>query len=226
MVEITSFRRVLVYGAGALGSVYAAALSRAGLDVALLARGRRLVDLRKHGLVLQNRTTRELALLRLPLVQSLSSDDQYDIVLVIVRKNQVDAILPALGAAHNIPAICFMANAAEGLDNWSRAVGPTRLLLGFPGASGSRQEILIRYVVLPAWLQPTTVGDPDGAATPRLQSLLEIFRRAGFPVAASADMRSWLTSHVAVVSALANAIYFASATFKRSRQLRKRWLSL
>ena len=50
-----------------------------------------------------------------------------------------------------------------------------------------------------------------GGFTLRLERLLEVFRQSGFPVTASADMGSWLVSHVAVVSPLANAIYFAAA---------------
>ncbi len=41
-----AFHRVLVYGAGVLGSLYSARLRQAGHDVILLARGHRLADLR------------------------------------------------------------------------------------------------------------------------------------------------------------------------------------
>jgi 2-dehydropantoate 2-reductase len=82
-------------------------------------------------------------------------------------------------------------------------------MLGFPGVAGKREGIIIRYVVPPAWLQPTTFGEPDGRLTTRLQSLVSLFRRAGLPVTASGGTRSWLTSHVAVVSPLANALYLA-----------------
>ena len=46
--------RTLVYGAGPLGSLYAARLQQAGVQVALLARGQRLADLREHGVVLED----------------------------------------------------------------------------------------------------------------------------------------------------------------------------
>ena len=46
--------RVLVLGAGVIGSVYAARLLRAGHHVVMLARGQRLADLRAHGLVLED----------------------------------------------------------------------------------------------------------------------------------------------------------------------------
>ena len=44
--------RVLVLGAGVIGSVYAGKLLQAGHEVVVLARGHRLSDLQAHGLVL------------------------------------------------------------------------------------------------------------------------------------------------------------------------------
>jgi 2-dehydropantoate 2-reductase len=49
--------KILVYGAGVLGSVYAAYLQKAGHDVSILARGQRLVNLRKAGIVLEHAPT-------------------------------------------------------------------------------------------------------------------------------------------------------------------------
>jgi 2-dehydropantoate 2-reductase len=45
--------RILVFGAGVIGSVYAVKLLQAGHEVVMLARGRRLSDLQTHGLVLE-----------------------------------------------------------------------------------------------------------------------------------------------------------------------------
>ena len=46
--------RILVLGAGVIGSVYAGKLLQAGHEVVLLARGPRLVDLQTHGLILED----------------------------------------------------------------------------------------------------------------------------------------------------------------------------
>jgi 2-dehydropantoate 2-reductase len=46
--------RVLVLGAGVVGSAYAGRLLQAGHHVVMLARGQRLADLRAHGLVLED----------------------------------------------------------------------------------------------------------------------------------------------------------------------------
>ena len=49
--------KILIYGAGVLGSFYAARLHTAGHTVTLLARGQRLADLRAHGIVLEDART-------------------------------------------------------------------------------------------------------------------------------------------------------------------------
>ena len=50
-----------------------------------------------------------------------------------------------------------MTNSADGHDGWNECGRKGRLLLGFPGAGGTREGEVIRYVVLPvaAWIQPT-----------------------------------------------------------------------
>ena len=57
-------RRILVYGAGVLGSLYAARLWQAGRSVSFLARGQRLADLRMRGIVLEDRVTGEGTVVR------------------------------------------------------------------------------------------------------------------------------------------------------------------
>ena len=42
--------KILIYGAGVIGSLYAALLAKSGQDVTVYARGRRLESLRKNGL--------------------------------------------------------------------------------------------------------------------------------------------------------------------------------
>lgn len=46
--------RILVYGAGPLGGLFAARLQQSGNHVSILARGKRLAELREHGIVLVN----------------------------------------------------------------------------------------------------------------------------------------------------------------------------
>ncbi len=79
--------KILVYGAGPLGSLFAARLMEGGQDVSLLARGQRLADLREHSLVLEDTQTQERTVWHPRLIVTLAPEEAYDLVLVIMRKN-------------------------------------------------------------------------------------------------------------------------------------------
>ncbi len=66
--------KILVFGAGVLGSVYAARLHEAGHDVRILARGRRLAEIRQHGIVLEELRSGQHLDAGVPAVESLDPD--------------------------------------------------------------------------------------------------------------------------------------------------------
>ena len=52
--------RVLFFGAGALGTLFAAKMLQAGHDVSVLARGERLTTIQRDGLLLRPRAKQEV----------------------------------------------------------------------------------------------------------------------------------------------------------------------
>ncbi len=206
--------KILVYGAGVLGSLYAARLQDAGNDVTILARGQRLADLRRHGIVLEEYGTGRRTTTQVNVVAKLAPTDAYDLALVLVRKNQLDDVLMALGANHSIPDILFMFNNASGPGEMVRAVGRERVLLGFPGAGGTRQGHVVCYL-LAGSAQPTTIGELDGGISERLLRIESTFEGAGFSVNVCSNMDAWLKTHIALISPIANAIYAAGGSGKR-----------
>lgn len=70
--------RILVLGAGVVGSVYAGRLLGAGHEVVLMARGRRLEDLRAHGLTLQDAESGERTQMPVIAVSRPDPDDHFD----------------------------------------------------------------------------------------------------------------------------------------------------
>ncbi|MCR4427088.1 MAG: ketopantoate reductase family protein [Firmicutes bacterium] len=201
--------KILFYGAGVLGSLYAARLADSGHDVTVLARGQRLADIREHGVVLEEGETGRRTVTKVNVVDRLAPDDAYDLAVVVMRKNQVPAVLPGLAANLRTPSVVFMVNNAAGPAEYVAALGRERVLLGFPGAGGGREGHVIRYHVVSGTTQPTTFGELDGRITPRLRRIAGAFKDAGFPVAISTNMDAWLKTHVALVSPIANAIYMA-----------------
>ena len=132
--------KVFVYGAGVLGSLYAARLQESGNDVTILARGDRLKEIQTQGIVLEHVLTGERTTTWVNAVEKLEGNDNFDLILVIVRKNQVSAILPALSANKGSSLVLFMVNNPSGYTEWIQAVGKERLLIGFPGAGGTRTD--------------------------------------------------------------------------------------
>jgi 2-dehydropantoate 2-reductase len=201
--------KILFYGAGVMGSLYAAKLQESGQDVSILARGQRLADLREHGIVLEDGSTGTRTTTRVNVVERLEPEDAYDLVVVMMPKDYIPDVLPVLAANRQTPNVLFVCNNAAGPDDMIAALGRERVLLGFVGAGGIREGHLVRYVIESERGQPTTFGELDGRTTPRLEQVVAAFKGAGFPVAICANMDAWLKTHVAEISPTANAVYLA-----------------
>jgi 2-dehydropantoate 2-reductase len=208
--------RILVYGAGVLGSLYAGRLSVAGHDVALLARDARLEELRTYGVVLENAITGERMAATPRIVSALAPADAYDWVLVLVRRNQVPGVLPALADNEHTPNAVFMTNNAAGSNGLVRALGAERVVLGFPGAAGLREGHVVRYLSgVGGRGVRAVVGELDGRTTPRLRQLRQALEEAGMGVRFEPHMEAWLTTHAALVSPIATALYMCGGDIHR-----------
>ena len=203
-------KKILFFGAGVLGSLYAARLKQSGLDVTLLARNTRLQDIKDQGIVLEHALTGKREVVTVPVVEHLHENDAYDLIVVLVRKNQLASVLPILASRKATPNILFMVNNPSGYADWANAVGRERLVLGFAGAGGTLVGHVVRYVVVSRLLQPTTFGELDGARSARIKEISRVFRGAGFPTALTPNMDAWQKTHVAWISPIANALYRVS----------------
>lgn len=196
--------RVLILGAGVIGSVYAGRLIQAGHQVVMLARGQRLADLRAHGLILEDAQTRRRTRLPVPAVETPDPCERYDLVLVPVQAGQLTATLPMLTAVTEGCDVLFFGNTAGRSSDLTGALGG-RALFGFPAASGTRDGPVIRYVLIRQ--QKTTLGEPDGTTSARVQRLQAMFRGAGFRTVITASIDGWLLGHAAFIVPIAFALY-------------------
>ncbi|MGV1036409.1 MAG: ketopantoate reductase family protein [Candidatus Nanopelagicales bacterium] len=196
--------RILVLGAGVIGSVYASKLLYAGHDVVMLARGQRLADLRACGLSLEDAGTGAQSTQHVPTISEMPPDVRFDLVLVPVRAEQLDGVLPVLTGMTDGSDVLFFANTGDRTRELVAALGG-RALFGFPAAGGVRDGVTVRYVLISQ--QKTMVGDPDGTATARVRKWQHILIGAGFPTVVSADIGGWLAGHAAFVVPIALALY-------------------
>jgi 2-dehydropantoate 2-reductase len=196
--------RIIVIGAGVLGSLYAAKLSKSGSQVSLLARGDRLVQLRRLGVQLEDRLTGERWTGEVKILDKLSADDVFDIAFVLVRRNQLDGVLPVVKSC-NAPVVVFLLNNPHAED-LAKAFGD-RAVFGFPGAGGMLENGVVRYALIAE--QPTTIGEASGQISPRVITLAAVLRRAGLNVSVSSSITSWLKTHAVFVTAVCGALYAA-----------------
>jgi 2-dehydropantoate 2-reductase len=205
--------KILVCGAGVIGTLYAARLQEAGHHVTVLARGSRRADIQRHGLVLEDIVTGARSVARVSVTGQFLAEDSYDMVLVTVRRDQLSGILPDLALNRNTPSVLFMLNNPSGSSALIEALGPCRVMLGFPGAGGTMEGYVVYYRMISQ--QPTTIGEPNGKKTARLQTLFQTLRACGFRVRIDNDMDAWLTSHAFFVTSVSGAIYLAGGDCRR-----------
>lgn len=215
--------KILIYGAGPLGSVFAARLHQGGHDISILARGWRLADLREHGVVIHNVVNNEWVTARVNVVEQLAPDDDYDLIMVIMRKNNALDILPILAANTRVPNILFLMNNAAGPDALVKALGKERVLTGFPASAGYRDGHVI-HCLTGTEEEPSSIpfGEVDGSITERTRRIAAVFDTTpGFKAEIRADMDAWYKYHVALLMpSLAPALYACGTD--RMRLLRTR----
>ena len=202
--------RILVIGAGAIGSLFAGKLAGSGKDVTMLARGDRLGVVREHGLLLCESTASTIERFPVKTIASLAPDDRYDFVLVVVQRTQIEAVLPLL-ACNQSSNFVFMVNTAAGYQAYVDVVGAERVMIAFPSAGGEVVDgKTVVYRIgrgLVRLFQTTTVGELVHTSYDRVGVLARIFREAGIPTVICSHMDDWQKTHVAVVSAIAQALY-------------------
>jgi 2-dehydropantoate 2-reductase len=196
--------RILVMGAGVIGSVYASKLLEAGHELVLLARGRRLADLQASGLILEDAESGQRTVRPVTAVGALGADDRYDLVLVPVRSEQLASTLPVLRGMRDGSDVLFFGNIAGRQPQLIETLGD-RALFGFPAAGGVREGPVIRYVLIGQ--QQTMLGEPTGEPTRRTAHLKTLLHGAGFPTTMTANMDDWLLGHAAFVVPIAFALY-------------------
>lgn len=187
--------RILIFGAGVVGSVYALRFAQAGMDVTILARGKRLEALRKDGLrYSDNGAVKQLSI---KTIEKLADDDIYDFIFVPVRYDQAESALSAV--RNNRSSTIITLTNTIGYDSWLELVGE-RLLPGFPGAGGDIKDGVL-YAQFGAEPQHGTIfGEINGQTTERVTTLARLLEAAGLHYVIQQDIQAFHVSHAALAA--------------------------
>ena len=179
------------------GSAIATGLFNAGLDVKVLARGKRYEEIQDEGIIIENPFNHKRSIAKVPVTNCLDPEDIYDFILVVVRKNQVADLLPVL-AQNKSPNIVFMGNNLSGPAEFAKIKDKQRIMLGTVFAGGKRDGDIIRAFVSTSLALP--FGEMDGTITPRLKRLVKTLCSAGLKAKTSTDMIDFQMTHAVGVA--------------------------
>lgn len=190
--------RILAFGAGVIGRIYAARLVMAGHEVSILSRGGATDELRSNGICLVPAGGDEVRVFP-RVIESVEGAGHVDLVFVAVRLDQVDTVLVPL-ASLDADAVASLINLPLGTDRLVRAVGADRFVPAFPGVAGRLAgHGEVQYVQVAQ--QPTVIGDG-----PVREMVVSVLRSARFPIKATKDMDAWLKTHAIFISAFESAL--------------------
>jgi 2-dehydropantoate 2-reductase len=212
--------KTLIIGAGPLGSLYTHLFHKSGKDVTLLARGAHYDFIEKNGLSLINEFTGEKIVEKVKVIDRLHSEDEYDLVIVLMRKNCVLKLLPDLSQHKYLNHILFMGNNANGFNEYLKYLPKEKILFGFPGGGGSRLDHVAHYIdsEKPGGARmPVTIGELDGKTRDRTTKIQELFESSDVPVKIVDDIDSWLKYHVAFILPVAGALLKSGDNYKLAK---------
>ena len=207
--------RILIYGAGVIGSLYAVLFAETGYDTSIYARGKRLEFLKKNGLLYKKNQNIRRA--KATILGELSDNDAYDFILLTVGENQLyEALTELKNNKSNI--IVTMVNSLDSYKKWEDIVGKGRILPAFPGAGGSiNNDGILDAALTPRMIQPTTFAEISGNKSEKTKQFSKILRHAHIPYQKVVDMHMWQLCHLVMVVPIADAYYEADCPERAGR---------
>ncbi|CAB1253148.1 Ketopantoate reductase family protein [Ruminococcaceae bacterium BL-6] len=210
--------KLLVYGAGVLGSYLAHVLCAAGHDVSVLARGKRKTELEENGLVIRHYIQRKTTVDHPRVVGALDRDARYDAVFSVVQYQQAKGILNDLANADS-PLVVLVGNnpsapEAEKLIR-ARTPAPKTVLFGFQPTGGRRENGEVVCVragagVLYCGLLHSFPDEQTKAVLKR------IFQGTGYKPSFQPDMNAWYQCHLVLILPIAYACYALDCDLTRA----------
>ncbi len=194
---------VAIVGAGAIGGLLGAHLSRSGQDVVLIARGPHLAAMRERGLTVRSQegdfTTHPRC------SDDMAAIGEAAVVFLTLKAHSIPALAPAIGAA--LSETACVVGAMNGIPWW---YFPDRHLESVDPGGVIAQSIPSRRVVgcvvypaatvvAPGVVQHEegnrfSLGEPDGSKSERVQKISNMLAAAGFKAPIQSRLRNeiWL----------------------------------
>jgi 2-dehydropantoate 2-reductase len=218
--------KVLVYGAGVIGSYLTHALCQAGNDVAVLARGEWKETLEKNGLVIHHHLQKKTTTDHPKIIGQVDTSEHYDAVFAVMQHQQMAAILGDL-AQLDTPTVVLVGNnlSATEMEHeiLSRSRAPKTVLFGFQGTAGNREN---SYVECVRWNGgELTLGGLHRALTDAEKNFFtKLFAGTKYRLKWEEDMDGWYKCHLALILPIAYLCYITNCDLRKATRSQRKLL--
>ncbi len=179
-----------------MGSVIGGTLARAGNDVVLVDVAKGIVDaIEQHGLLIEDKTGQK-STIQLKATTDPNQVGPADLIIVFVKcyhtETAVRQAAPMMGPE---TVVLSLQNGWGNAAVISKLIGPERLLVG---VSYHSAVLLAAGHVLHAGQGPTYLGEMNGAMSPRVKAITELFGSAGLAITPSTNVLTEIWSKLAL----------------------------
>lgn len=210
--------KILIYGAGIIGSTYGWQLSKVGHDITVLVRPGKLQSTEENGIHIQCSDFRggqkqtEQIVFRPKVVDKLLPENDFEYIIVPTNGIYLKEILPVLKESAGKSHILFFQNMWDDFDEIARHLSSGQYFFGFPFmVGGGRNEQGVDSVISGLKYSHTPLGELDGAITPRLQKIAKAMEDANMKPVISGHIKTWLITHYAIAAGLSAGIMKAGS---------------
>lgn len=207
--------KVLIYGAGVLGSYLAHALIRGGNEVTMLARGERAEELERDGLVIRHYFQLKTSVDPVRVIRRLEPEDIYDLIFVVMKFTDFPSVLPILAENRSSNMVIVGNNTdARDMQAYLQENVSTRknIAFGFQLSAG-RREPGGRIVSVRAGVG-MVIGGLDGPIP--FQALLDqAFAKTKYKLIYHDNIDAWLKNHIVPILAINYGTFIYNGQMKK-----------
>lgn len=215
---------VLMLGAGAMGSLLGARLSRTGVRVSLLSTNRQHMEaVEKQGLLIEE-LDGTVERYRVPSYSDPRDlPDKADWVILMVKTYDTDKALASM-RGYTSPSAFFL-TLQNGIGNWERIAGHVGRDSVLVGITAQGATLVEPGKVRHGGNGHTYIGEPEGPPSDRVRAVADLFRRAGLHSDASDGMQRlvWeklmINTGINAITALTGIRNGGIAVFQAARDL-------
>lgn len=218
--------KILVFGAGVIGTTYGWQMWEAGHEVSLLVRKQRLVRYSNSGINISSTDLRgkekeyKKTVFRPRVVDRLDPAGNYDLIIVAVRNYQLKEAVPYLAKYGGHADILFLGHFWQENEMIEKVLTPGRYFFGFPGmVLGSQALEGINCYFFGN--SHTFLGEVDGKVSQRLLEVRSLMEKSGLQPQIMHPVEPWIRGNFLWQAAILGPVFKAGSfrLFAEDRRL-------